>query len=178
VEGWRARKKLSGGGPLLDLGAHLLDLALFFLGFPEPVAVSCSAQRAPGADVEVESYAAGFVWCAGGATIDFQFGQAPGVRENRGFYDVMGTRGGICMQDLAIQLFTEIGGAPVRTVTETPPSHMGLDRLEFEHFAQCVRTGAEPLSTAAQALAVMKIVDAAYRSAETGRETGVGGRGT
>ncbi|MBM4087493.1 MAG: Gfo/Idh/MocA family oxidoreductase, partial [Planctomycetes bacterium] len=36
-------KELSGGGPLIDLGVHRLDLALWLMGYPEPVAVSGSA---------------------------------------------------------------------------------------------------------------------------------------
>ena len=33
-------KRLSGGGPLIDIGVHVLDLTLWMMGFPRPVAVS------------------------------------------------------------------------------------------------------------------------------------------
>ena len=33
--GWFTTKKLSGGGPLIDL-LHMVDLALHFMGYPEP----------------------------------------------------------------------------------------------------------------------------------------------
>ena len=38
--GWFTTKSLSGGGALIDIGVHLLDLALYLMGFPKPVAVS------------------------------------------------------------------------------------------------------------------------------------------
>lgn len=38
--GWFTRNELSGGGPLIDLGVHMLDLALWMMGNPEPIAVS------------------------------------------------------------------------------------------------------------------------------------------
>ncbi len=38
--GWFTTKEQSGGGALMDLGVHLLDLALFVLGFPQPKEVT------------------------------------------------------------------------------------------------------------------------------------------
>ena len=40
--GWFCDKDMAGGGPLLDLGVHRLDLALWLMDYPEPVAVSGS----------------------------------------------------------------------------------------------------------------------------------------
>src|SRR2546430_1390286 len=39
---WFTTKTLSGGGALIDVGVHILDLALHMMGYPEPVAVSGS----------------------------------------------------------------------------------------------------------------------------------------
>ncbi|MDZ4656115.1 MAG: Gfo/Idh/MocA family oxidoreductase [Bythopirellula sp.] len=36
---WFTNKEFSGGGALIDVGVHLIDLALFLLDFPEPVQV-------------------------------------------------------------------------------------------------------------------------------------------
>ena len=40
--GWFGRKKMSGGGPLIDLGVHMLDLARWLIGSPKAVTVSAS----------------------------------------------------------------------------------------------------------------------------------------
>ncbi|MGN6125042.1 MAG: Gfo/Idh/MocA family protein, partial [Humibacter sp.] len=42
TSGWFARRELSGGGPLLDLGVHVIDYALHLLGEPEVLTVSAS----------------------------------------------------------------------------------------------------------------------------------------
>jgi hypothetical protein len=34
--GWFGQKALAGGGPLIDLGVHRLDLALWLMGCPQP----------------------------------------------------------------------------------------------------------------------------------------------
>ena len=44
---------------------------------------------------------------------------------------------------------------------------------EVTHFADCIRRGREPMSGPADGLAIQSILDAAYRSARTGREVRV-----
>lgn len=36
---WFTQQSLSGGGPLIDIGVHMLDLAFFLMGEPKPVSV-------------------------------------------------------------------------------------------------------------------------------------------
>ena len=38
--GWFTTKEQSGGGPLIDLGVHMIDLAMYLMGNPRPVSVS------------------------------------------------------------------------------------------------------------------------------------------
>ena len=38
--GWFTTKAQSGGGPLIDLGVHMIDLTIWLMGNPRPVAVS------------------------------------------------------------------------------------------------------------------------------------------
>jgi predicted dehydrogenase len=68
---WFYDPKLSGGGCLIDLGVHLVDLALWLLDFPEVVAVhgrTLKEGRAPAAD-EVEDFALGEIELAKGTTV-------------------------------------------------------------------------------------------------------------
>lgn len=39
--GWFADKSKSGGGPLIDLGVHIIDMSRYLMGKPKPVSVSC-----------------------------------------------------------------------------------------------------------------------------------------
>ena len=40
--GWFTSKEMAGGGPLIDLGVHMVDMALFLMGNPEVESVSCA----------------------------------------------------------------------------------------------------------------------------------------
>lgn len=77
-------KDQSGGGPTIDIGVHILDLTLWMMGHPRPVAVSGVTRAAlvhhPGAftswgrvevpqDLDVEDFAAAFVRFENGATL-------------------------------------------------------------------------------------------------------------
>lgn len=76
-------KKHSGGGPCIDIGVHILDLTLWMMGNPKPVAVTGVTQdklrKLPGAFSiwggpipkawDVEEFAAAFVRFANGATL-------------------------------------------------------------------------------------------------------------
>ena len=41
IPGWGVftNKELQGGGPLIDIGVHMLDTALYLMGYPEPEVV-------------------------------------------------------------------------------------------------------------------------------------------
>jgi predicted dehydrogenase len=69
--GWFWDPKLSGGGCLIDLGIHLVDLALWLLDFPEVRGASAALYRdgRAAAPDEVEDYAVGTLDLATGATV-------------------------------------------------------------------------------------------------------------
>lgn len=76
-------KRLSGGGPCMDVGVHALDLCMYLMGFPKPVAVTGTSKVnfAEGRDIpgawgewnrrlySVEDFATGFVRFSNGATL-------------------------------------------------------------------------------------------------------------
>jgi predicted dehydrogenase len=77
-------KALSGGGPCIDIGVHILDLTLWLMGHPKPIAVSGVARAELAhkkgafsiwregpvpADFDVEDFAAAFVRFENGATL-------------------------------------------------------------------------------------------------------------
>ena len=54
--GWFSDKSRSGGGPLIDLGVHMIDLARYLMGKPNPVTVSGSTFNSIGMDESVKGY--------------------------------------------------------------------------------------------------------------------------
>ena len=53
-EGWRGRKTLAGGGCLIDMGYHIIDLLMWYFGLPDEVFVeiSCAAKENIAYDAE------------------------------------------------------------------------------------------------------------------------------
>lgn len=94
---WFYDPKLSGGGCLIDLGVHLVDLALWLFDFPEVVAAhgrTLKEGRAPAAD-EVEDFALGEIELANGTSVriacswNLSAGQDADIRAS--FYGTQGT---------------------------------------------------------------------------------------
>lgn len=70
---WFYDPKLSGGGCVIDLGVHLVDLALWTLGFPEVKTVVSNlfsqGKRIVAADGKVENYATAGIGLVGGTHV-------------------------------------------------------------------------------------------------------------
>jgi predicted dehydrogenase len=180
--GWFGIKSLSGGGPLIDLGVHRLDLALWLMGYPRAVSVSASTysyigQRLAseaGAKFDVEDLAAVFIRLENGATLILE-SSWDGYSEKREdmVTQIFGTKGGIIQRNVAkgysfeAKIFTEENGILRESRI--------LGRKErtknaMEHFVDCVLDDKEPMATGEQGLECMKILDAIYQSAEKGKE--------
>ena len=56
-EGWRAKRDIAGGGALIDMGYHLIDLVIWFLGMPEIVMARTSGSAKPDQKYDVEDTA-------------------------------------------------------------------------------------------------------------------------
>jgi predicted dehydrogenase len=75
--GWFTTKARAGGGPLIDIGVHVLDLTLWLMGNPRPVSVMGSAYakfgpqaaKEQGGTYDVEDLAVGLIKLDNGATL-------------------------------------------------------------------------------------------------------------
>ncbi|MER5784342.1 Gfo/Idh/MocA family oxidoreductase [Streptomyces mobaraensis] len=55
--GWRGRAELAGGGCLADMGYHLIDLLIWYLGLPDRVLADTTTAAVPGAEYDAEDTA-------------------------------------------------------------------------------------------------------------------------
>lgn len=181
--GWFTNKELSGGGPLIDLGVHFLDLAMYFMGFPKPAAVTGATYSKFAGNIsrnswnyggsgdgvyDVEDMAVGFVRLQNGATVDLEFSWASNIEKEYNYYELLGTKGGVCFKEGTLKVFSEVMDTCVDITPDTKYPKKAVD--EFEHFIDCIENDREPMAPPEQAVELMKIIGGIYESAETKRE--------
>jgi predicted dehydrogenase len=171
---WFTDKLLAGGGPLIDLGVHALDLALVLLGEPVPVAVSASTYSEV-AGFEVEDLATAFIRFANGATLQLEASwSAHGSHIDDLGVALYGSRGGAKLDvvDYAtsdtLTLYTDVDGVPTDTKPEVG-SGMGHWSV-VQRFHQVVRSGDWGGHTGQPGVARAEIIEACYASAASGAE--------
>ncbi|MBI2192763.1 MAG: Gfo/Idh/MocA family oxidoreductase [Planctomycetes bacterium] len=185
--GWFTTRAKSGGGPLIDLGVHRIDLALWVLGHPRPVAVTgmTYARFGPklpgqaGDRYDVEDLACGFVRFANGLSMQVEASWASFCERREEMVTVLyGDRGGVEHSnmgegyDWGVKLFRSEGG---RHLVEQVKSFPAPKENAQSHFIHCIQKGRQPMATARHGVYVMKILDALYESARTGREVRLDG---
>jgi predicted dehydrogenase len=194
--GWFTNKALSGGGPLIDL-LHMVDLAFYFMGCPEPEYVLAATFNDLITDktfkgpwgipdvaegvTDVENAAHGFVKFKTGQVLSFQASWAEMIEREEVSVLFQGQKAGGMVKRLfgrdgmddtsldSVELYTHQHGRPVnsRLFVEPDPA-MGRER-SASNFIRAIEGREAPLNSPDQALALMKIIDAAYESSRTGR---------
>lgn len=164
--GWRTDAKYAGGGVLMDLGAQALDLALWSVGYPDVKRVDC---RMAG-DKGVESSA--FMQLATAAST-LQVEVTWELIDDHDQHEllILGSEGSASSNPLRVHRRLETGIGDVTPPLNRPPSALYQDsyRQEWAYFLRIVRGEAsrEPES---RQIALMEVVEACYRSADSGSE--------
>jgi len=176
---WFTRKKLSGGGPLIDNGVHFLDLIWWLMGCPTPVSAFGTTYAKfgpygkgakgwtgnPSSDVfDVEDLALGTIRFADGSTVMLDNAWAAFVDKEVIGMRLCGTEGGATLWPFRI-CYEEDG----QIISKTPSLTKVESENQFKHFIDCILNDKQPMSTLEQGVTVLKMLDAIYRSAETGK---------
>lgn len=179
---WFTTKSKSGGGPLIDIGVHVLDLTLWLMGNPKAISVTGStyAMFGPkgegqgtwgtaevGGGFDVEDLAAAFIRLENGATLLLEASWASHIKADAIYTNLMGTKGGAELDPLRI--YKDMQGAPV-DIMPACPDQGGGHLIEVMHFADCVANEKTLISTGEHGLEIIRILDAAYKSAKTQKE--------
>jgi predicted dehydrogenase len=168
---WRERKG-AGGGAFMDLGVQMLDLAMWMLDYPAPVSVSAFMHREKGA--EVEDSGAVMVRLEGNRVISLEVAWNLRSERDRQFLHLLGSSGSGSLAPLTVYRDMESGLANV--TPQLPPGRENVYtasyRQELQHFVEVVR-GDRTAAAPTEQVMLMHLVDAAYRSAEDGREVAV-----
>jgi predicted dehydrogenase len=182
--GWFGQKKLSGGGPLIDLGVHMLDLSRWLMGCPRALTVSASTfahiaqplARAQHKAFDVEDLATALVRFDNGATLNLEVSWALNFEEREKiFLEMSATRGGlssIChdYRDMTVSIYEEKNG----TIVKSEPVRYPRKHIDAQaHFLDCILHDRQPSASADDGVEIMRILDAVYESAALGREVAV-----
>ncbi len=187
--GWFTTKTRSGGGPLIDLGVHMIDLALWLMGNPRPIAVTgCTYSKFADASLvdsvnadfgekkadgtyDVEDLAMGFVRLENGACLTLEFSWASNIEHERRFVHLYGDKAGLKWEDDALCLYEERNGTLMDCTPRIPkmPGNYGHEQ-NLRNFADVVLRGGKPCYVPEQGVDMMKLLCALYQSAATGRE--------
>lgn len=178
--GWFGQKALAGGGPLIDLGVHRIDLVLWLMGYPKPKWVVgstydhiASAQaKKEGKPFDVEDFAAAFVKFENSATLQIETSWAANIKERELMETrVLGTKGGLVQRnlnegyDFETELCLEQNG---RLTDIKPDPPVSTVPSAMHHFVDCIVNDKPHIATAEEGLIVMQLLDAIYESAEKG----------
>ena len=194
--GWFTTRALSGGGPVIDL-LHMIDLAMYFMGYPEPAHVigqtydtfiTDKAFKGPwgipdkeDGTTDVEAAAHGFVLFKTGQTLTLQVSWAEMVKREEVSVVFQGTGAGGKIERLfgtdgvdetaidTAEIYVQEDGTSVNRKLEVDDCEdMGRQR-SAANFIYTIDGQEEPLNTPDQALALMKVIDGIYESAASGK---------
>jgi predicted dehydrogenase len=183
--GWFGQKKLSGGGPLIDLGVHRLDLAMWLMGGPTPTTVSGATHHHIGIPrakeqskaFDVEDFASGFVRFSNGASLVFEASWAGAQADPEEMCtQVLGTKGGLVHRNegggynFVAEYYTERRGH--RLAARLAPSRAAQSN-PYAEMVRAIVQDARPLADGADGLRVQQVLDGLYKSAALGREVRV-----
>lgn len=196
--GWFTTKEQSGGGPLIDLGVHMIDLAIYLMGNPNAVSVSgCTymkfadsedeadsvhakfGEAKEGGTFDVEDLAIGFIKFDNGASLQIEFSWASNIKKETNFVELRGTKKGLEWRNNVINVYDgakskKLDGA--KHLLKAKQYDSGLVRTfdghkaNIAHFVDVINKGVEPVYKIEQGVNMIKILTGVYESAETGKE--------
>lgn len=189
---WFTNKELAGGGPLIDLGVHVLDMALYMMGNPKPVTVSAMTFSEigrqgrgqwlgsrfpfnPDVPYEVEDLATAFIRLDNGGVLQLETSWAAYTGANDDFgVSLMGSNGGaeIYVKDYALtgtlKVFEDFQDVPQVSEPKLLKYHGHAEVIK--NFVTAILDDTPLSPSGEEGLDRTRIVDAIYRSAELGRE--------
>ena len=179
------RKDLQGGGPLIDIGVHVLETAHFVMGAPKPIAAtgvthtylgnkpSTVISQSPNWDHEnytVEDLAVGHIRFEDGSSLSIEASFAAHIEKNEWNFTLMGENGGATWDPP--QVFTDAHDHMVNGSPHFLPSGRQADPFlkKMRNFVEHVLYDQPTMAPAEHGLMVQKMLDAIYKSAEKAEE--------
>jgi predicted dehydrogenase len=182
------QKELQGGGPMIDIGVHVIEMAHYVMGSPKPIAASGGTwtfmgnkpsdvvSMWPGWDWKtytVEDMAIGQIRFENGAIMQIEASFAAHIEKDIWNFTLAGDKGGCSWDPPGI--FTDRAGTMINSVPAyLPKSEFStLFEAKLQNFVDHVLHNKPTEAPAESGLAVQKILDGVYRSAAAGKEVAI-----
>ena len=187
--GWFGDLAYSGGGPLIDLGVHVMDLVRYLSGLPKPVQAfgvtykNLGNNRASGGEqawaastaaskykYDVEDFTSAMIRFDSGLTMLMEASFNLNIAHDTGNIELMGTKGGLSFSP-KFEIYTDMAG---RFINIAPQGNTGFDFTrafndEIRGFVDAAEGKAPCRAPAEDGVILMKMIDAIYESARTGK---------
>lgn len=187
---WFGDKERSGGGPLIDLGVHVIDLVRYLMGNPKAVAVTgitfnklgprsnikankvfSSTARSNINTFDVEDLAVALIKFDNGAALTVETSFSLNTKAEETNIELFGTKAGVKI-DPKLEFYSEQNDYLVDIIPahDTALSFQGIFEGEIAHFIDCITNETKCISPAEDGVELMRIIDGIYESAKTGKE--------
>jgi predicted dehydrogenase len=178
--GWFGQKALAGGGPLIDLGVHRLDLALWLMNYPKPTwvmgntyaPIASRLAKIEKKPFDVEDFASAMIKFENGASLALEASWASNIKKQEEMETrLLGTDAGLVQKNLRegyefeAEIYVERDGCQYDMKLHPPvPAAQGA----MYHYVDAILNDKPHIATGQEGLTVMKILDAIYASAAKG----------
>ena len=176
------RKELQGGGPLIDIGVHALEMAHYTIGSPEPLSAfgniwtymgnkpSNVFSMWPNWDHKtytVEDLAVGMLRMKNGTMIQVESAFATHVEKDLFTFQIFGEKGGATYEPITI--FQDHAGTMLNSTPAFVPK-VEIFPHKMRHFVDVCLYDRKCEAPAEHGLMVQKMLDGIYASAAAGKE--------
>jgi predicted dehydrogenase len=175
TKGWFVQRQFAGGGALADMGIHSIDTLCYVLGGARPVKVFANVGT-HFRDIELDDTATVLLEFEGDIAALIETGwyhlYADGLE---GYAQVYGTQG--YARALPSELHTFVEGVWSIIKPQMPARQQQCDlpmyQVQMDHFVDCILEDRDPMPDGEEGLWAMRILEAAYRSAEIGEAVSI-----
>lgn len=176
------RKDLQGGGPMIDIGVHILECAHYMVGAPRPVSCTSNTWTYMGnkpSDVAsvwphwdhqnytVEDLATGMIRFDNGMMLTIESSFVAHIEKDIFNIEVFGEKGGANWE--TSDIFSDHGGYMMNMKPAFVPKVNSFE-YKMKHFVDVCRDGQVNESSGEHGLMVQKMLDSVYASSAQGRE--------
>jgi predicted dehydrogenase len=185
---WFVNKALSGGGCLLDIGVHILDLGMYLSDSWDPVAVSGQvygkfghrgigeggwgkSDRRKNIKFDVDDFATAMIKCSSGATIELNVSWVLHQEREQNNVELFGTDAGALLYPA--KLFRQGKGKAKGEYEIVEPKNVRIkDKRDSRQtdWLDAIAGKRKSICAVEQSLVVQKVLDAIYASSTSGKE--------